>query len=214
MTEPVVHSSKGCVDCPSEAARTFRAWQEVVGSAPLLLFSQILNRSMLCNQHLFFLNVGIFCNSCSVALCKCAPCRLVEECPIQLEISARLEIRELPSPSWRLWAEGIGWMGLLGVKPHVPPLTIEVSPVSPRQLGHVLPLFVTSLLRSATDIGVYVSRVRPASLAIFPLVRSCFHSSLAGRWFGFRCPDAFTQWCFGCSRGKQVSVLCFYYFPD
>lgn len=57
-----------------------------------------------------------------------------------------------------------------------------------RQLDHVLPLFVTSLLRSATDIGVYVSRVHPASLAIFPLVRSCFHSSLAGRWFGFAVP--------------------------
>lgn len=52
-----------------------------------------------------------------------------------------------------------------------------------------------------------LSRHLPACLFVLP-----FFSRWSLVWF--RCPDAFTQWCFGCSRGKQASVLCFYYFPD
>lgn len=75
---------------------------------------------MLCNQH-FFLKHGDFCIACSVALCKYAPYRCLEECQIQLEIFyAHVEIGELRSPSWRLWVEGIGWIVLLGIKPHFP----------------------------------------------------------------------------------------------
>lgn len=69
-----------------------------------------------------------------------------------------------------------------------------------------------------TDIGLCLSLVHSASPAIFPPVCSCalLLPSDFSRWslVWFRYPVAFTRWCFGCSRGKQVSILCFYYFPD
>ena len=77
--------------------------------------------------------------------------------------------------------------------------------------------FSTSLLHFA-EISLCLSPLCSASLVISPSVCSCslLPPSHFSRWslVWFRCPDAFTQWCFGCSRGKQVSVLCFYFFPD
>lgn len=71
-----------------------------------------------------------------------------------------------------------------------------------------------------TDNGPCLLLVHSAFLAIAVPVCSCslllLLPSHFSRWslVWFRYPVAFTRWCFGCSRGKQVSILCFYYFPD
>lgn len=61
-----------------------------------------------------------FCVACSVAFCKHAPCMFGKQgLQIPLEIFfAHLEVREL-SFLWRLCVEGVRWIVLLGVEPHL-----------------------------------------------------------------------------------------------
>lgn len=155
-----------------------------------------------------------------MAFCNHAPCKFGEQgLQIQLEIFyAHLEIRELSFLSWRLWVEGVGWIVLVGVEPHLDSHeTDEVSPVS-LSSSTARCQFLDFPPSLCTDISLCLLPVHSASLAISLPVCSCslLLPSYFSRWslVWFRCPDAFTRWCFGCSRGKQVSVLCFYYFPD
>lgn len=90
-------------------------------------------------------------------------------------------------------------------------------PRFPQQLDHTLPV---PRLSSFTLHG-HQSLPLACSLGCSCHLPACLPCSLLlpsyfSRWslVWFCCPNTFTRWCFGCSRGKQVSVLCFYYFPD
>lgn len=186
MNEPVVHSSKGCVDRPSEATRIFELDRRLLVPFPSCYVTKF-STDRCCATNIFFLRRGDFCNSCSVALCKCAPYRLVEECQISW--------RSMPiwrSESFPPHLGGCGLKGLVGSFYWGLSLTSPVDhrglPRFPRQLDHVLPPFVTSLLRSArTSASTSRTFTRPLSPSVL-LVCSCFHPSLAGRWFGFAVP--------------------------
>lgn len=121
--------------------------------------------------------------------------------------------------------EAVGWRGRLNyfvgswASLGLPRETFKISPSvslsSSTTRRHLLD-FLPSL---CTGIGPCLSLVHSASLAIAMPVCSCpprLLPSYFSRWslVWFRYPVAFTRWCFGCSRGKQVSILCFYYFPD
>lgn len=148
------------------------------------------------------------------------PCKFGEQVlQIQLEsFDHHLKIRQLSFHSYRLWVEEYGWIVSLGVEPHLDSHeTGEFSPRSPSAARPHAASFSTSLLHFART-SVPASLVHSASLAISLPVCSCslLLPSYFSRWslVWFRYPVAFTRWCFGCSRGKQVSILCFYYFPD
>lgn len=112
--------------------------------------------------------------------------------------------------SWRLWAEGF-WMDCFvgsWTSFGFPRETVEISPLFPSAARPHAAIFPPSL---CTGMGSCLSLVLSTSLAISLPIPSCslllpsFFSRWSLVWFPY--PVAFTWWCFGCSRGKQVSIL-------
>lgn len=79
--------------------------------------------------------------------------------------------------------------------------------VFPRQRYHMQHLFSFSRLSQCASSGLSLSLPLPLFL---PLCPSFF---LSCDWLVSLSPVAFTQWCFSCSSGKQVSIFCFLLFP-
>lgn len=126
---------------------------------------------------------------------------------------------------------GSGWLDAFGFSFGFPiGPSRPLPPSHPRflqQLDRTLPVLPTVLLHFArTSVSAsHLSAARPVSLSLSrhrsrPSVRAFSLSpspliypltSVAGRWFGFALPMlSLSGASLGWSRGKQVSVLCFY----
>lgn len=73
--------------------------------------------------------------------------------------------------------------------------------------------------RTAWGVGVCEQRCLPLSARLHPSSSSAamVALTLVIGWFcrALSSPVTFTQWCFGCSSGKRVSVfVLFCYYPD
>lgn len=134
----------------------------------------------------------------------------------------------LPLPELRV--EGSGWLDAFGFSFGFPiGPSRPLPPSHPRflqQLDRTLPVLPTVLLHFArTSVSAsHLSAARPVSLSLSlsiaparpfalslspPLIYPL--TSVAGRWFGFALPMlSLSGASLGWSRGKQVSVLCFY----